>query len=308
MMSNTDHDTMQDAFDIPADPELSIHPLFSSPEANIVLAAKDGPRFRVHSHTLKTTSGWFRDMLSLPQQGPSSSSSAEIIYVDEDASTLEPLLRMICGLPLPRLDPDDSLEPILFAAEKYDMPGPLSIIRACLLPKPLLNDPLKLYATTCRYGWEDEMRIAATQTLALNLHSPEHRSALRKLTTEALLALTELHYERRHQLRKMLNEPPFVRDGGTGTCSNCHSAVNYNTWRELKFIVDQEMEFRPLGDTVINDGLNDWPAAKACWNAKCPDCQRELYDKKETIRAIAQCIDKLPKTIGQVIPIPDVKY
>ena len=91
-----------------------------------------------------------------------------------------------------------------------------------------------------------------------------HRPALRKLTTEALLSLMELHYERRQQLRKMLNEPPFVRDGGTGTCSNCHSAVNYNTWRELKFIIDQEMEIRPLGDTIVGDGLLNWPAARAC--------------------------------------------
>jgi len=47
---------------------LNFHSEFSSPEANVVLAAKDAKvYFRVHSHTLKTTSGFFRTMYSLPQ-------------------------------------------------------------------------------------------------------------------------------------------------------------------------------------------------------------------------------------------------
>ncbi|CAL1707859.1 unnamed protein product [Somion occarium] len=309
MMSNTSSPEVTPPSPMRTDPEASndpigdnYHPLFSSPDADIALGSKDGILFRVHSYTLRTTSGWFHDMLTLPQKEPG---STEIIYVDEDASTLEALLRMICGLPIPSLDSEEAVEPVLYAAEKYDMPGPLSVIRACLLPRPLLTDPLKLYGLTCRYGWDVEMQAAATQTLTLNIHSPEHRPKLRKLTTDALLSLIELHHDRRHLLRKRLNEPPFVRDNGTGTCSNCHSLVNYNTWRELKFVIDQEMEIRPLGDTIINSGLNEWPAARVCWEAKCPDCHRELYDQKETIRAITQCIEQLPKTIS--VPNSDTR-
>lgn len=47
---------------------LSFHPDFSLPDANVVIAAKDAKmHFRVHSYTLKTTSGFFRTMYSLPQ-------------------------------------------------------------------------------------------------------------------------------------------------------------------------------------------------------------------------------------------------
>ena len=47
---------------------LNFHPTFSSPEANVVLAAKEAQvYFRLHSHTLKTTSGFFKEMYSLPQ-------------------------------------------------------------------------------------------------------------------------------------------------------------------------------------------------------------------------------------------------
>ncbi|KAI0071717.1 hypothetical protein K474DRAFT_574350 [Panus rudis PR-1116 ss-1] len=278
----------------------SYHPSFSHPEADVILRAKDGTLFRVHSYTLKTTSGWFRTMFSLPQAGSESHQrlsmprSAETLYLDEDSATLEALLSMICGLSIPALQSNDLLERVLYAAEKYDTPGPLSLIRALLMPKAILDDPLHLYVMACRYGWEDEIRAASTKTLTLNLFAPEHKATLRKLSTHALLALLDLHHSRRELLRKQLDAPPFVNDSGPGSCSHCNAEVDYRTWRELKYVIMREMELRPLGDTVLEAGLNDWPAAKTCWAAQCPECGRVLYDKQETLRAIEQCIEALP--------------
>jgi len=287
MQSDPENTTMDDT--------AAYHPLFSSPESDTVLGTKDGVLFRVHSFTLKTTSGWFRAMFSLPQR--TSVGTPEVLYVDEDAATLEGLLRMVCGLPIPQLHSYEIIEPLLYAAEKYDMSGPLSIARALLMTGPFLSDPLRLYALACRYGWDSEAKRASTQTLALNLHAPEHRLTLRKLGTEALLSLFELHHSRRESLRKCLNEYPFVKDTGVSTCSNCHATVNYQTWRELKYVIVLEMDRRPLGDTILNVGLNDWPAARACWNAKCLACERVLYDKKETLKGIKDVIDQLPTTV-----------
>jgi hypothetical protein len=62
------------------------------------------------------------------------------------------------------------------------------------------------------------------------------------------------------------------------------------------------MDVRPLGDTVVDVGLTDWPEAIACWDAitKCPNTEWTyvLYDKVETrtLRLIRDCIDSLPKT------------
>ncbi|KAL7281245.1 hypothetical protein ACG7TL_004553 [Trametes sanguinea] len=278
-----------------------IHPLFSSEDGDVVLGSKDRVLFRVHSYTLKTTSGWFRAMYSLPQRGPSVADiPAETIYVDEDSATLEGLLRMVCGLPIPRLDSYDVIEPILHAAEKYDMPGPMSIIRALVVTQPLIDDPLRLYAIACRYGWQDEAMMASRYTLTLNLHAPEHRSTLQKLGTEALLNLFQLHHVRRETLRRRLNDPPFVNDAGDTSCSHCGTLVDYHTWRELKYVIVMEMDSRPLGDTVCNPGLLEWPAARACWNAKCHNCDRVLYDKTLTMRVIRECIDSLPTTIEWV--------
>ncbi|THH28623.1 hypothetical protein EUX98_g5567 [Antrodiella citrinella] len=294
-------------------PETVYHPLFSSLDGDTVLGSKDGVLFRVHSFTLRTTSGWFRDMFSLPQGASASTgqdaqdathaaSSASpppsnVIYVDEDAATLESLLRLISGLPIPKLDSYDAVEPILYAAEKYDMPGPPSIIRVLLSTSPFLSDPLRLYSLCCRYGWNPEAQSASTLTLTLNLHTPAHRPTLLKLTTPALLNLVELHHARRDSLRTRLNEPPFVNDTGEASCSHCGMVVKYHTWRELKYAIVSEMDARPMGDTVLEKGLDELPAAKACWDAKCKSCDKVLYDKKETLRAIRVCMDKLPNKI-----------
>ncbi|KAF7790369.1 hypothetical protein EIP86_001324 [Pleurotus ostreatoroseus] len=272
------------------------HPLFSSPDADTVLVTKDGAHFRVHSYTLKTTSGWFRSMFSLPQKGHPSETPV-VIYVDEEANIMEALLRCICGQEIPLLDSYDVVEPLLYAAEKYDMPGPPSIVRALVMTPPLLADPLRLFVLACRHGWDDEAKLASTSTLALNLHSPIHRRTLQKVSSIPLLALFDLHRRRREALRGRLNEPPFVSDGTEATCSHCGQAVAYHTWRELKYVMVLEMDVRPLGDTICEKGLLTWPEAQACWDARCTSCQRVLYDKKETLRVIRQCIDQLPKTI-----------
>ncbi|KZP02332.1 hypothetical protein FIBSPDRAFT_852303, partial [Athelia psychrophila] len=44
------------------------HPSFSEEDATIVLTSSDGINYRIHPFTLRTTSGFFRDMISLPQK------------------------------------------------------------------------------------------------------------------------------------------------------------------------------------------------------------------------------------------------
>ncbi|KAF7975064.1 hypothetical protein HWV62_16132 [Athelia sp. TMB] len=273
------------------------HPLFSSPDGDVILGAKGGNLlFRTHSFTLKTASGWFRTMFSLPQN--CAPVTSDIIYMDEESSVLEAILRMVCGLPVVLPTTYDMVDALLYAAEKYDMPGPVSIIRMSVMTPSLLNQPLRLYAVACRYGWEEEAKFASGETLVLNLYSEECRPSLQSLSTTALLDLLTLHRDRREVLRKRLDEPPFV-GGGNAVCVACGWSICYQTWRELKYKIILEMDVRPLGDTVLNTGLAEWHEAKRCWSAKCPnvDCDRVLYDKNETLRVIKECVDGLKKFI-----------
>ncbi|KAF8160917.1 hypothetical protein B0H34DRAFT_795764 [Crassisporium funariophilum] len=190
---------------------LNFHPDFCSEDGNVILAAKDAKvYFRVHAFTLKTTSGFFRTMYSLPQPTPSQS---DIIYLDEDAEILGHLLNMICGLAFPDITSHDVLEAILYAAEKYDMPCPMALIRMYLLTPCSLEDPIRLYAVACRHGWERESRLLSSRTLVLNIYDPEYRSSLRTLSTDALLNLFVLHRSRKDSFRDSMNKPPFVHGG-----------------------------------------------------------------------------------------------
>ncbi|KAI9452648.1 hypothetical protein BJY52DRAFT_900799 [Lactarius psammicola] len=300
------------------------HPLFSF-ESDVVLASRDGVLFRVPSTTLKMTSSWFRAMFTLPQgSAPSTSASpparnstlnsptaadSEVISLDEDSRTLEPLLRMACGLEIATLDTWDAVEPVLYAAEKYDMPGPASIVRALLRTPAFADAPLRLYAAACHFGWADDARAASTRSLVLDLHAPEHRTALLRLRTADLLALFELHHNRRAQFRARLAEPPFLTDAQLGDttgarCSRCREAISYSEWRELRHAMLYELERRPAGDTVLG-GLEVWPLAQACWAARCKRtaCVSPVYDKALSSKAIKDVLDSLPNAVE--IPIHD---
>jgi hypothetical protein len=242
-------------------------------------------------------------------------SYADIIYMNDEAIVLEHLLRMVGGLPLLPIT-GDVVESILHAAETYEMPGPISIIRLAVTSSPLADDPLRMYTICSRYEWEEELKFFSTRSLAFNLHDPSYSDVLQRLNSRALLRLFALHRSRRERyvnglpfrgfhdlmqpvvrLRGLLNEPPFVT-GGPAVCIQCQARIEYQTWRELKYRIILEIDERPLGDT-IGHGLNMWPEAIACWQAQCPNgqCQRRLYDKSESIRAIQQRIDELPLTV-----------
>ncbi|KDR75319.1 hypothetical protein GALMADRAFT_249346 [Galerina marginata CBS 339.88] len=273
---------------------LKYHPDFSSPDGNVILAAKDAKMyFRVHSHTLRTTSGFFRTMYSLPQ----STATPDIMYLDEDADVLEHVLRMVCGLPFAEISSHDFFDSLLYAAEKYDMPGPMSLMRMYLLMPTLAGNPIRLYAVARRYEWQQEAKLLSTRTLSLNLYDKNHHTSLRTLSTDALLDLFLLHRARREGLRECLDGPPFV-SGDPSRCIQCETPIEYTTWRELKHRIVTEMDERPLGDNILDMGLCMWPEAVACWKAACSNetCKRLLYDRAETVKVIRECVEQLPKT------------
>jgi hypothetical protein len=163
---------------------------------------------------------------------------------------------------------------------------------------PLSDQPLRLYAIACRYNWAEEAKLASKETLKLNIHAPEHRPSLQRLSTSGLLDLFSLHRERRDSLKALLDVQPFIV-GGSTICIKCGWNVEYHTWRELKYRIIMEMDVRPLGDTILSRGLVEWFEALACWNAECPgvDCHRLLYDKMSTIDAITDAIAQLRTTV-----------
>lgn len=184
------------------------HPLFSSPAADVALYSTDGVMYRVHSYTLRTTSGFFRDMFTLPQPNPPNnpcssgySRSTTVIPTYENSNILTLFLMLITGAPIytpmhkwgsvvatstatPHssrrflsTDPAtsyhacfDVIDGVLRLAESWDAPGPLSYIRFGLQSAELVRlDPLRLYAIASHFEWENERILAAQHTMKLDL-------------------------------------------------------------------------------------------------------------------------------------------
>ena len=67
MQLETDHSYSSSSSGLDID-KFKFHPEFSSPDADVILASKEAKLyFRVPAFTLKTTSGFFETMFSLPQ-------------------------------------------------------------------------------------------------------------------------------------------------------------------------------------------------------------------------------------------------
>jgi hypothetical protein len=194
------------------------HPDFCSTDADVILRSFEGTLYRIHSYTLRTTSGLFDTLFSLPQPSTSSCCSEkastsqlpdpEEIPLFEPDFVVERLLRLLCSVPVPTWESYDEVDRILMAAEKWDTPGPIASIRAALTrPEFLSSDPLRLYVIASHFGWKEEAKLASTETLKLDLNDPQYADTLARLSSKDLMRLLNFHRKRRDMFRKLLNSP-----------------------------------------------------------------------------------------------------
>ncbi|KAJ7192663.1 hypothetical protein GGX14DRAFT_594284 [Mycena pura] len=197
------------------------HADFASVDSDIVLASS-GTLYRVHSYTLRTTSGLFRTILSLPPPGHSPSP----IEIHEPDAVVEPLLRPMCGFATPPWPSLDALSAVLSLAEKWSAPGPVAFLHTALSADTFLSaDPLRIYALATHFGWRATAQRAAAATLTLDLSAPAHAPRLSQLAAPALLALLRLHRTRRDALRALLDSPErfLAGNGAPFHCAACES-------------------------------------------------------------------------------------
>ncbi|KAJ3474653.1 hypothetical protein NLI96_g12337 [Meripilus lineatus] len=287
---------------------IQYHPLFSTEEADIILCSQDGVYFRVYSLVLKLSSGWFRSTFSLPQRpslpsslsSSSSSSSSppiEPINVSESSEVLNAILSMASGYEIPRIHDFNYLESLVHAAEKYDMPGVLSILRfAILSPAFLKNHPIRVYAIACRWDWYEEAKIASKHTLAMDLLAVDRMDDIRKVDPRDLARLMLLHRRRRDQLKDRLDcKETFYANIMPGKCSHCHTPNPHEKWHRMKYDWVTKFEQCPIEDSA-KDLLERLELADVL-NATCGRCQQRMYSAEPTIRNLRQILDELPTEV-----------
>lgn len=245
----------------------------------------------MHSLVLRTTSGFFRPMLSLIDGGGSSSdpsSEASPIGLEENDGVIERLFTMISGMEVSQWDSLDEIEDVLHAAEKYDTPGPISTIRSAITSPRFMADPLRVYAIAARYQWEEALQHAAEACLSIAIHQQQYIPALKRIPTDDLLRLIDLRRERRDAFIHAINNETLFTSVGDCVCGRVR---DQHPWHALKLAMYMEMDERQA--IVRNLDSQDWEAAKKCWNHRCI-CGKVVYDQIETMKRIRPCVDSLP--------------
>ncbi|CAL1702874.1 unnamed protein product [Somion occarium] len=144
---------------------------FGDPSADLILRSSDGVEFRVHTLYLRKSSDFFDDMLSLPQP-PSPNTPVPVVDCCETSTTLHAILSFCYpSMCPPTTFPNarDILD-ICFALEKFLMLKNAEDWIKRLLTNAVTSNPVAVYILAHRFGWEEEVKLAAKQTLFINLY------------------------------------------------------------------------------------------------------------------------------------------
>lgn len=144
--------------------------LFSRPDADIILSSSDNTHFRVHRQILSIASPFFETMLGLPQS--TTSVSGTLIAVEEDARTLEDLLRICYPVRDPQLKIHvltdwRHISNVVHAAMKYDMVQAVEFVKTKLMAGVDVS-PLQVFCIACKHGFESVARNVAVKLTAPN--------------------------------------------------------------------------------------------------------------------------------------------
>lgn len=150
-------------------------------DADVILEAKRGTdvvQFYGHRAILRMASSFFDDMFSLPQPESSAQlplvssggSSLPIVHMEEQAETVNYLLRMCYPVRKPSWLTVGSLSPVLGASIKYQMTETTRLLKDTLLSFRDMS-PLKVFAEACTHNMEDVAQQAALAFCATSYSS-----------------------------------------------------------------------------------------------------------------------------------------
>ncbi|KAI0094683.1 hypothetical protein BDY19DRAFT_36348 [Irpex rosettiformis] len=275
------------------------HPSFNDANADISLCSSEGTIFRTHSLSLSLASGWFRSMFSLPQCMSSHklAVSSEIIHLAESSGVIAGLLSSSSGQPIPHLDSFEYVEELLYAAEKYDMPSVISIIRLAIM-SPLLLDahPIRVYGIASAWGWTAEAKLASTKTIGWDLLSSSAIKDLNTVDSRHLTALLLLHRRRRDMFRAGLDSPVlFYANAPCGRCPNCQKELVHVQWTHMKHVWSNAIEQSPAA--VVSKSILQHQDVHQLLGTTCQDCAKKLYDPEGTVAKLNELMDRLPTVV-----------
>ena len=136
---------------------------FNETSADVILRTSDAVDFHVHTLVLSLASTFFESMFSIPQPASTPEQTPverQIIYVSEDSTTMDALLRYV----YPVYDPAgldlNAVDHILAAATKYELLDAARTI-GNVLDSFVGQSPLDVFAISCHHKRENDAKRAA---------------------------------------------------------------------------------------------------------------------------------------------------
>ena len=284
------------------------HPAFAAafPTGDVTLLSRDDVLFPISSSTLSRASPWFRNMLALPQGARRTSDAEPYIAMSESSDVLMDLLSMISGISLPTLNNVNTIQPLLYAAEKYEMTMPIAIIRIALQTL-VAKHPIRAYGIARHMSWDEEAEAAVRHTLELDIMSEDNARELAHLEGPDLTKLLMLHDRRRKMVAAALADTAQFNVGNMSDRRCCGDFEDRTTWWNLKMAwVTEPWRFLCLSQLV--PGIAALPVeVELAFESKCPKCKRHFYARRDTLEAFKRVARSLPQTIKVRTPVANAK-
>jgi len=180
---------------------------------------------------------------------------------------------------------------------KYEIVVALSRLRKMLVQPDLLEKaPLQAFAIATRWGFEEEMKIASSYTLGLDIINSPSADILNGISTAHYRRLLIFHLERAQGAQRMLEDI----SPRNPVCSSCRTYVE--RWHEeFKRKAKEELSLRPTSSVVCSfdflGPIADAIDAGECGMTSCRKGGKKLEIYRSYLEALRKRIDTLPNTI-----------
>ena len=198
-------------------------------DGDIILRTPRSKGFRVRKTVLSVASPVLRELVAdVPKPSPEDVEKGMLpeVDVEDSAEDLDLFLRLIYPTVLPpKFEDFDTLSRALTIVQRYKADGVQGLLRPLLTSHHFLtSDPVRAYATACRFGFKEEAEVAiplAGSTDFTNAIRPED---LRNISGTDYHRLVLLSQERLKKSRGDIFSLPLQ-------CPSCPQTF-YNTFRQ----------------------------------------------------------------------------
>ena len=181
--------------------------IFCADDADVVIRAAGALDFHVHKLILSLASPIFKDVFAIPQPPTDTPGISPHVDVQDPPETWETLLRVIYRMPNQTTDKLDDLESLLLVAEKYQMQSVIDAHKKVLEYREFVQeDPLRLYAIACRWGFGDQAKFVARNAELLTVTKRPNAGDLAGLTVSCYHSLVSFLAERDNEWHQTMDK------------------------------------------------------------------------------------------------------